>query len=174
MKRSAFAQLFEEYQYPLYRYLYRISGSKQVAEELLQETFYRAMLSLSMQDTRAIRAWLYKVSRHLYIDWLRKRAGEQKMLQSIKEQSSIVDETFHPERVLWQKEQKDRITRIMHQLPERMRTILYLREIEGFSYQELAETMELSPDQVKVTLHRAKIKFREIDANMEGGNSDDR
>lgn len=47
----------------------------------------------------------------------------------------------------------------MQQLPERMRTILYLREIEEFSYQELAETLAMSLDQVKVTLHRARKNF---------------
>lgn len=56
MKRETWADLFAAYQNPLYRYLYRMCGSREVAEELLQETFYRAMLSFTLRDAKAVRA----------------------------------------------------------------------------------------------------------------------
>jgi RNA polymerase sigma factor (sigma-70 family) len=80
MKRETWADLFAAYQNPLYRYLYRMCGSREVAEELLQETFYRAMLSFTLRDAKAVRAWLYKVARHLYIDWLRRQTAERTTL----------------------------------------------------------------------------------------------
>lgn len=172
MKAQLWSEWFAEYQQPLYRYLYRMCGSREVAEELLQETFYRAMLSLSIQDARQARAWLYKVARLLYIDWLRKQTSEKSMLENIRRLFSASSRTYEPETMYRQKEDKQRAEWILQQLPERMRTILYLREIEEFSYQELAETLAMSLDQVKVTLHRARKKFREWEKRVEGGMDD--
>jgi len=174
MKAQTWSELFAEYQYPLYRYLYRMCGSREIAEELLQETFYRAMLSLSIQEARQVRAWLYKVARNLYIDWVRKRSSEQKMLEHIRWLTPASSPTYEPETVYRQKEDKAKIVWIMQQLPERMRTILYLREIEDFTYQELGATLDLSMDQVKVTLYRAREKFREWEARAEGRMRDGR
>ncbi|GED69257.1 RNA polymerase subunit sigma [Brevibacillus reuszeri] len=172
MKAQTWSELFAEYQYPLYRYLFRMCGSREIAEELLQETFYRAMLSLSIQEARQVRAWLYKVARNLYIDWLRKQTSEQNMLENIRRLIPVASRTYEPEMVYRQKEEKEKVAWVMQQLPERMRTILYLREIEDFTYQELATTLELSMDQVKVTLYRAREKFREWEARAEGGKRD--
>lgn len=126
MKRETWADLFAAYQNPLYRYLYRMCGSREVAEELLQETFYRAMLSFTLRDAKAVRAWLYKVARHLYIDWLRRQTAERKMVDSI---CRLVGRGYaggDPETAYEQKEAAQTVERIMRQLPERMRTILYL------------------------------------------------
>lgn len=174
MKAQSWSELFADYQYPLYRYLFRMCGSREVAEELLQETFYRAMLSLSIQDARQVRAWLYKVARNLYVDWLRRQTSEQKMLENIKRLIPAASHTYEPEVALRQKEDKEKVEWVMQQLPERMRTILYLREIEDFSYQELGATLDLSLDQVKVTLYRAREKFREWEARAKGGKRDGR
>lgn len=174
MKAQTWEKLFFAYQYPLYRYLYRMCGSREIAEELLQETFYRAMLSLSLQDARQVRAWLYKVARHLYIDWLRRHSSEQKALENMRVLNPVIAHTYDPETEYRLKEDKQKVEWILQRLPERYRTILYLREIEEFSYKELAATMELSLEQVKVTLHRAREKFREWEARAEGRDEDGR
>lgn len=162
MKPETYTALFLEYQQPLCRYLTRISGSKEIAEELLQETFYRAMLSLRQGELRQVRPWLYKVARHLYIDWQRKQAAEQKMRERVEREAEGVSPYGNPEQSLQSSERKARIQAILRQMPERMRTILYLREIEEFSYQELADTLDLSMSQVKVYLHRARERFRQL------------
>ncbi|KZE52255.1 RNA polymerase subunit sigma-24 [Brevibacillus parabrevis] len=174
MKAQLWSEWFAQYQHPLYRYLYRMCGSREIAEELLQETFYRAMLSLSIQDARQARAWLYKVARNLYIDWLRKKTSEKSMLENLRRLFSPSSRSYEPEAVYRQKEDKERVEWILQQLPERMRTILYLRQVEEFSYQELAATLDMSMDQVKVTLHRARKKFREWEQRVEGGVDNER
>ncbi|GCL73986.1 MULTISPECIES: RNA polymerase sigma factor [Paenibacillus] len=170
MQKDSFTELFRMFQPSLYRYLYRMCGSKEVAEELLQETFYRAMLSLRLEDMRLARAWLYKVARNLFIDWVRKRKGEAEMLQAIEIHASGTSPMPTPEEALQLKEQRRKMTGVMRKLPEHYRTILYLREMEGFSYQELAETLDLSMSQVKVMLHRSRDKFRELADQWERGN----
>ncbi|MCQ6561970.1 RNA polymerase sigma factor [Paenibacillus mendelii] len=169
MNHHTFTELFKAYQPPLYRYLYRTCGSKEAAEELLQETFYRAMLSLRLEDTRLIRAWLYKVARNLMIDWMRRRGKEAEMLRQVELQSTGMSSYPMPEEAYRQELSRSSIAAIMGQLPEHYRTILYLREIEGFSYLELAELLDISLSQVKVNLHRSKTKFKQIAETMEGG-----
>lgn len=72
MKAQLWSEWIAEHQHPLYRYLYRVCGLREIAEELLQETCHRAMLSLSIQAARQAQAWGCKAARHLYMDWLRK------------------------------------------------------------------------------------------------------
>ncbi|GAA3404411.1 RNA polymerase sigma factor [Paenibacillus hodogayensis] len=169
MKNETYAELFRSYHQALYRYLYRMCGSKETAEELLQETFYRSMLSLRTEHLNMARAWLYKVARHLYIDWYRRHHTEQQAMQKLEKQASGISSLGSPEKALEEKEQLQRMERVLLCLPEQYRTIVYLREVDGFSYAELAELLGLSVDQVKVNLHRGRKKFREIAAKLEEG-----
>lgn len=173
VKKETYAHLFESHHQALYRYLYRMCGSRETAEELLQETFCRCMLSLRKEHLTMARAWLYKVARHLYIDWYRRRKTERKALMDYEEHTTAVSVIGLPEPELAKKEQWLRIERILLRLPEQYRSIVYLREVDGFSYAELAEMLELSAEQVKVNLHRGRKKFRELaaqeDAQQEGG-----
>ena len=169
MQKETFQALFSEYQEPLFTYLYRMCYSKETAEELVQETFYRAMVSLRPKDMRYARAWLHKVARNLYIDWLRRRVAEQKMIHSVEQSTPAISSWGIPEEYLKKHEDQQKIIWVMQQLPERMKTILYLREIEEFSYQELAEAMDMEMAQVKVTLHRAREKFRQWAERWERG-----
>jgi len=162
MNSNTFTEWFETFQIPLYHYLYRTSGSREAAEELLQETFYRAMLSLRLQDTKLIRAWLFKVARNLLIDWLRRKEREAQMIRQVELRSTGISVFPQPEEALEAAENKSSIAEVMARMPEHYRTILYLREVEGFSYLELAEMLGLSLSQVKVTLHRSKTKFRQL------------
>ncbi|MDL4839656.1 RNA polymerase sigma factor [Aquibacillus rhizosphaerae] len=160
MKKYIFVELFERYQLPLFRYLYLMSRNRETAEELLQETFYRAMISLQVEDILQARAWIFKVARNLYIDWTRKAKSEQRMVERIQLEFNSNSTIGNPEQKLDEKTRQQELEEVMSLLPERMQTILYLREVQGFSYKELASAMNLSDSQVKVTLHRAKDKFR--------------
>ncbi|MFD0714858.1 RNA polymerase sigma factor [Paenibacillus sp. GCM10027626] len=173
MNRNRFAELFKTFQSPIYRYLYRTSGSKEAAEELLQETFYRAMLSLRIEDTKHIRAWLFKVARNLLIDRSRRKEREAEMLRQMEIRSTGISSYKEPEEALELTEERSLIAAIMQRMPEHYRTILYLREIEGFSYQELVELLGVSMSQVKVGLHRSKLKFKQLAKELEGGDRDE-
>ncbi|MFB4167814.1 RNA polymerase sigma factor [Virgibacillus sp. JSM 102003] len=174
MKRSIFTDLFEAYQLPLYRYLLQMSRNKQVAEELLQETFYRAMISLEVKNMAQAKAWLFKVARNLFIDWTRKSKSEQLMVERIQLERADNNNIGNPEEQLENLTKQVHIEEVLSRLPERMRTILYIREIQGFTYQEVATAMNLSVSQVKTTLFRARKKFRYYDQLLKGEYSDER
>ncbi|TFJ94317.1 RNA polymerase sigma factor [Lentibacillus salicampi] len=173
MKKYIFTELFEQYQLPLYRYLLQMSRNRQVAEELLQETFYRAMISLKVKNMVQAKAWLFKVARNLYIDWTRKSKSEQRMVERIQQERSHARGLGDPDRHLENVSKREHIENVFGHLPERMRTILYLREIQEFTYKEVAAAMNLTESQVKTTLHRARKKFRHYDQLLKGGYSDE-
>lgn len=173
MKKYIFSELFEQYQLPLYRYLLQMSRNQQVAEELLQETFYRAMISLKVKNMNQAKAWLFKVARNLYIDWTRKSKSEQRMVERMQAESTLTSVLGSPDRHMENVSKREHIENVFSRLPERMRTILFLREIQEFSYKEVATAMNLSESQVKTTLHRARKKFRYYDQLLKGGNTDD-
>lgn len=94
------------------------------------------------------------------------------MLEHMKSQYQQVKYRV-PEEELARKSRQEELEEILHQLPERMRSILYLREIQGLSYKELETALNLNASQVKTTLHRAREKFRMYEMKKGKGESVD-
>lgn len=156
--------LYRRYAKQLYYYLLKMSGQPNIAEELVQETFYRATVSLSFTEINDAKAWLFKVARHAYLDEWRKRTRWQWLpfFEEVLPKSKLLSPYGLPEEELLTKEQTTDLNELLSFLPENYRTILYLREFEQFSYKELGETLQLTESQVKVTLHRARQRFKKI------------
>lgn len=165
--------LFRHYAKPLYFYLLKMTGSETTAEDLVQETFYRATVSLTVTKMADMRAWLFKVARNAYIDEWRKRS-RWKWLPFREEvfRESYISPYGQPLETLLASEMAGDITDLMSYLPENYRTILYLREFEQFSYVELGQALGLTESQVKVTLHRARKRLQQL-AEKQGWRRDE-
>jgi RNA polymerase sigma factor (sigma-70 family) len=100
LQKNIFISLFETYQLPLYRYLLQMTRNEETAEELLQETFYRAMVSLKVENMNQAKAWLFKVARNLYIDQLRKAEAEGRMLEKVKAKQTGISSLGNPQQQL--------------------------------------------------------------------------
>lgn len=164
MRNQKLEHLYRQYAKPLYFYLYKLCGSKEVAEDLTQETFVRATIHLHLYDGTEPRAWLYKVARNTYIDEWRKQTRRKNLLLRwlMPNKGEMISPYGIPEEELVMKELQMELVDLMAYLPENYRSILYLREIEQFSYQEIMATLQLSEDQVKVTLYRARKKLTDL------------
>lgn len=173
MKKQQLEQLFKLYSKPLYYFLWKLSGSSHLAEDLTQETFVRATISLHTYQGEQARAWLFKVARNIYIDEWRKRKRRESipLINRFKPAEEIISPYGLPEDTALAQEQRDDLNMLFNYLPEHYRTILYLREVAEFSYSEIANTMDLSVDQVKVTLHRSRKKLETI-AQQKGWHDD--
>lgn len=173
MKNQQLEQLFKLYSKPLYYYLWKLSGSSHLAEDLTQETFIRATISLHTYQGEEARAWLFKVARNIYIDEWRKRKRRQSipLVNMFKLAEKMISPYGLPEEAALAQERKDDLHALFNYLPEHYRTILYLREAAEFSYAEIATAMDLTVDQVKVTLHRARKKLETI-AQQKGWHDD--
>lgn len=164
MKNQQLENLFKLYSRPLYYYLWKMSGSAHVADDLTQETFVRATISLHTYEGEEARAWLFKVARNIYIDeWRkRKRRKANPLLKLFYSGEELISPYGLPEDEILKQERIGDLNELLGFLPEPYRAILYLREVEQFIYAEIQDAMELSEEQVKVNLYRARKKLETV------------
>ena len=164
MDRDILRQFYRRYSGEIYLYLYSLCKSRETAEDLMQEVFLKALLSLSDQNEN-LRAWLYKVARNACFNELRNRKREVKMDPAAgadiyaagaveKSQGSLTD-------ILIRNEQKKMLYEAMLKLPDRQREILELFYFSEMSMKQIAEIMKLTPQNVRVLAYRAKKQLRE-------------
>ncbi len=165
---GSFDQLYEQYKPAVTRYLQGMCGDATLADELAQETFVRAATKLLLfRGDAAFSTWVFRIARNTYLGWV-ERQRDAKI--DTEEFNALPDRCANsdPEAQLLYAEQRTSIQRIMAMLPERQRTILLLRDLEGLPYAEIAEVLDISLAAVKVNLHRARLRFRELYTTLEG------
>lgn len=164
MKDQGLEDLFRLYAKPLYYFLWKMSGSPHVAEDLTQETFVRATISLDTYEGEEARAWLFRAARNLYIDEWRKRKRRQTipLVKLFYADDEMISPYGLPEEEVMAKELTGDLQELLGFLPEQYRSILYLREVEQFSYAEIQTALGLTEAQVKSNLHRARKKLAKI------------
>lgn len=148
----------------LYRLALRITLDSAEAEDIVQDTMIRVWNKRDeWAQFNSIEAFCLTVARNLAID--RSQKSEAQNIKLTTETQEMSDGST-PERQLERSEQMDLVRKLINELPEKQRTIIQLRDIEEKSYKEIADVMQLTEDQVKVTLFRArqriKAKYNEI------------
>ena len=148
----------------LYRLALRITLDSAEAEDIVQDTMIRVWNKRDeWAQFNSIEAFCLTVARNLAID--RSQKSEAQNIELTTETQEMSDGST-PERQLERSEQMGLVRKLINELPEKQRTIIQLRDIEEKSYKEIADVMQLTEDQVKVTLFRArqriKAKYNEI------------
>lgn len=160
MDRRLLAQLYQEYYRELYLYVYSICRSRQMAEDLLQETFLKAILSLPDAHTN-MRAWLYKVARNLTCNAV-KKAGRETANPNAGEKTDDTSaggnasENTDPLAKVLQKEQYKILYDGLQRLAKPYREILIMQYFGRLSHKEIAAVLGLSPDNVRVMASRGR------------------
>lgn len=172
---DAFMQLIEPHEQRLYNLALRVTGSKEDAEDVLQDTLLNALEHLNeFRGEAAFGTWLYRIAMHNAFRVLKKRrGGEVVSLEELTaERTEEDDEPFpHPEFIAeWrdpaeiaeQNELRRIFDEAIQQLPENYRAVFLLRDVEGLSTKEVAEILGISEGNVKTRLLRARLRLREI------------
>jgi RNA polymerase sigma-70 factor (ECF subfamily) len=155
---GAFEVLFTSHFQAVYNYALSLSGDPALAEDLTQDAFIRAHGSLARFGAPwKIRPWLFQITRNLLQDAIRR--GRE--LSGSDEAAILQDPGPTPEQTMVSTERRARIRMAISQLPELHREALILRELEGLSYEDIAATMGVSLQYVRVLIHRARAKFQE-------------
>ena len=151
---AAFSVIHDRYRQRLFVYSRQmLGGSRQDAEDALQDVFLRAYSSLRVSDNPvSLRAWLYRVAHNRCIDHLRKPIPPAIDLFETSRRP-LHDPTIEAER----REDLRRLIEDVRRLPEQQRSALLMREMDGLSYAELAEALGVSLQAVKSLLVRARI-----------------
>jgi RNA polymerase sigma-70 factor (ECF subfamily) len=165
----AYAQLVEENASQIYRLALRLMGNEADAEDVLQETFLSAFKSIDRFEGRSsLSTWLYRIASNAALMRLRRYEPDQVSVDVPVERDDgeqmprqFFDFCCLPEDDLLRAEAREEMTRAIDELPPTLRSVFVLRDIEGLSTAETAETLDLSESAVKSGLMRARLKLRE-------------
>jgi RNA polymerase sigma factor (sigma-70 family) len=159
----------DEYLPRVYRFALRMTGNRQEAEDLTQETFLRAWRRRGhLRDPDAARVWLFTIARNLWNDRLRSKGRQPLHSEPLPEdhQSTVVP----PDREFMVREDLGRVLEAIESLPARQREVLHLRVWEELSLSEIAAILGISPEAAKASLcearKRLRQRFREIDCEV--------
>ncbi len=142
----------------LYRFSLRIVGNVAEAEDVVQEVLIKIWSKhQEMAQYQNVEAWCMKLTKNLSIDKLRSKHNRVGMLP---ESYELTSKASTPEELLQAKDTVAQIRTLIAELPEKQQMIIQLRDIEEMSYQEIAVALEISMDQVKTNLFRARKKIR--------------
>lgn len=147
-------ELYREYSKIVYRFLLSLCRDAQLAEELTQETFLQAFLSLERFDGSCkLSVWLCQIAWHLFYQHLRKTGREVPTEQSRIPESVAADNT---ERAAVTKLELMDVLKEVQKLPPQMREVIYLRVMGQLSFREIGEIVGKSENWARVTFYRGK------------------
>ena len=167
--RAEFARLVDEYSSPIYRLGLRMLGNPQDAEDVLQNTFINALTHIhNFEGRSSLATWLYRIAANEALMLIRKKKPEVN-LEDVEggdeagdlKPSQFVDWSALPEDELLAGEGKKALDDAIHTLPESMRIVFLLRDVEGLSIKETADALNLTETNVKTRLLRARMALRE-------------
>lgn len=166
--RSAYGELVRRYEKKLLRTIYRMVGDIETAEDLAQEAFHKAYDRLDQFDSsKRFGPWLFQIGVNRAIDWLRKyRKRRQVRLSEMSDEGApyeIEDADPRPSVELSQE-----VQHVLQQIPLKYRTVLMLRDLEGFPSSEVAAVLGRKEPTIRWRLLRAREMFRELWEQREG------
>jgi RNA polymerase sigma-70 factor (ECF subfamily) len=142
----------------LYRFALSITSNTVEAEDIVQEVLVKIWQKREDWDkVTNMEAWCMRMTRNLSIDKLRSKHRRVEELD-INYNGS---DNHTPERIMQNKDTFDYINKLMQKLPDKQRFIMQLRDIEGLTYKEISETLEIPLNQVKIYLFRARTAIRQ-------------
>jgi RNA polymerase sigma-70 factor (ECF subfamily) len=170
-EERAFQELVERYQTRLLNFIYRTIGDREKAEDLVQEVFIRVYRHLHRFDrSKKFSTWIYTIASNLAKNELRNRSRNPLVLfQAIKKNwqeddrpLQFEDPGSRPDDLYRKRHLRELVEETVERLPEHHRQVFVLRELEGKSYEEIADITSCNLGTVKSRLNRARNSFAEI------------
>jgi RNA polymerase sigma factor (sigma-70 family) len=161
MQLSFFNQQIVPVRNKLYRFALKITGNSFEAEDVVQEVMEKVWRSPEdqIEKVQNWEAWCMMLTRNRSID--KKRSAQNKRTENIEGVLHLSSNAMNPAQNTESNDSIQYIRNIMQDLPEKQRLVMHLRDIEDMSYEEIAETLEISLEQVKTNLHRSRKFMRE-------------
>ena len=158
---SKLGLLFDRYHRPLFDYFARMTASRGIAEDLVQDVFFRILKyrSTFRGDSR-FKAWMFHIARNARFDYYRKHQPETSLPED--DVNAFQSPSSVPGRRLEEEEQVALLECAMFKLPPEKREVLVLSRYQEMKYEQIAEVMGCGVGTVKVRVHRALKELREI------------
>ncbi len=168
---AAFEGLVDAYKPKIYNYVLRMLGERETAEDVAQETFIKAYSSLaSFRGASSFQTWLYRIASNLAIDSIRRRKHRQASysldepldISGGQVERDIEDDAAGPELQLESAQLQRRVSEAILELSPKLRTVVLLYELQGLSYEEIAEIVGAPLGTVKSRLFNAREHLKKI------------
>lgn len=163
----AFSELYNLYVKKIYSFVVYMTGNHTEAEDIVSETFEKAMLNIDKFEYRgySFGAWLFKIAKNLVYD---KSKGKKNLsLEDIQE--IIRDDTYKPEDIAEKRETSDQIHKLLFKLKDEQREVMILRYIEEYSIREVCQITGRSEDSVKSLAKRALSNLKQLNKTNKNG-----
>ncbi len=144
----------------LFRFALRFLNNEEEAKDVVQEVFIRVWNGRDqMDEVQNWEAWCMRITRNLSLD--RIRSMTRRHTQPLENFFDVQNESLTPLEATEADESMQQISLLISRLPEKQRQVIHLRDVEGYSYNEISEILEIDLNQVKVNLFRARNAIRE-------------
>lgn len=159
-KEIDFDKIYKEYATKIYAYVYNMVRKREIAEDIVQDTFVKA-LKYGMTRIRNKKAFLFRVAHNLAIDYIRKNIHRDDGDMAMENDRKVSTTENILDRVAIQK--------AIDSLPPKYKDVFVLKEVNGFDYQEISDILRIPIGTVKSRLHRAIERLKvELTPYMEG------
>jgi RNA polymerase sigma-70 factor (ECF subfamily) len=176
-REAAHRELIRRYERPVFSLLLRMLRDRQLAEDLAQETFIKALNAIgSYRPEYKFSSWIFKIANNAAIDLLRRREVETLSLDGAPSATTredieatalqVSDRTETPLEELEARELGNAIERAIGRLRPEYRSCILLRHVEGMAYEEIAQLLDLPLGTVKTYIHRARHELRDMLAHL--------
>jgi RNA polymerase sigma-70 factor, ECF subfamily len=174
-REESFQLLFERFYWPLFRFFEGRGFSTEECQDLVQETFLRVHRGIAgFRGDARWEHWLFRIAANTAVKAVRHRAAAKRAGQTVPLEETAVEESPSraaadgprgagspaPLRLLLDKERRERLSQAVDGLPAQMRRCVRLRVFQDLDYEEIAETLQISPSTVKVQLFKARKRLQ--------------
>jgi RNA polymerase sigma-70 factor (ECF subfamily) len=157
---AAFEAIYEAYRPRLFGFLVRLSRRRDVAEDLLEETWFRLVTrATTLMDGARLAPWLFAVARNLYVSWRRSRAVDAARTSDLDPAWPAPERGDSPFEAVARAELEERVETALARLPLRDREVLLLVGVEGLTPSEAASVCGLTAVTLRARLHRARERL---------------
>ena len=166
-KVEKLAILFERYHVMLYNFFLRLTGNRNISEDLVQDVFFRILkYRASYQPQGKFTIWMYQIARNAHVDYLRKQKDEAPLEQGW---DQVLSREALPEEKLETSQEIAWVRQALDKLSLKKKEILLLSRFQNLKYREIAELLGCQEGSVKTTVHRALKELGKFYFELRGG-----
>lgn len=158
MDQLEFRDFVRAHQNKIFRFAMRLMQREEEAKDIVQDVLIKIWDKRGEIDKiDNLDGWMFTVTRNLCIDRIRARKSHL----DINTQVQVADKQDNPHETTSKSQLMNLIKKLINEMPEKQKLVIHLRDIEGLSYDEIAQACSIPLAQVKVNLHRARLSLKE-------------
>lgn len=165
---DAFEEIIAKYEKRVFGLIYNVIKNENEIEDVAQEVFMKVYKNIDkFKGNSSLYTWIYRITANLCLDYIKKKKeviyiDEKLQLDDGEVDFQIPSNEKLQDELYEEKELKEKLQKSIAKLPEKQQMVIILRDIKGFSYEEISEILEMKLGTVKSQINRARLKLKEL------------